>query len=197
MSLKDYYIIDSMPLEVCKNSRASRSKICKDVNYAFPNKGYCASQSSTYYGYKLHAICSVRGVFKSFDISPASVHDIHYLKDIQNQIKNCTLIADKGYLSQEYQLNLFENNNIKLSVPMRKNQHNYKDQPYIFGKSRKRIETLFSQLCDQFMIRRNYAKSFNGFKTRILSKITALTVVQYINYFIFNRNINNLKINIT
>ncbi len=123
------------------------------VNYAFPNKGYCASQSSIYYGYKLHAICSVKGVFKSFDISPASVHDIHYLKDIQNQIKDCTLIADKGYLSQEYQLNLFENSNIKLSVPMRKNQYNYKNQPYIFRKSRKRIETLFSQLCDQFMIR--------------------------------------------
>jgi hypothetical protein len=46
------------------------------------------------------------------------------------------------------------------------------------------------------MIRRNYAKSFQGFKTRILSKITALTVVQYINKFIFGRNINNIKISI-
>ncbi len=55
---------------------------------------------------------------------------------------------------------------------------------------------LFSQLCDQFMIRRNYAKSFNGFKTRILSKITTLTVIQYINHFLFGRNINNLKIKI-
>ncbi len=114
------------------------------------------------------------------------------MKDIQNQINDCTLIADKGYLSSEYQLNLFETSNIKLSVPMLKNQHNYKDQPYIFRKSRKRIETLFSQLCDQFMIRRNYAKSFNGFKTIILSKITALTVIQYINYFLFERNIQNL-----
>ncbi|HRS19295.1 MAG TPA: transposase, partial [Bacteroidales bacterium] len=69
-------------------------------------------------------------------------------------------------------------------------------QDYIFRKSRKRIETLFSQLCDQFMIRRNYAKSFEGFKTRILSKITALTVIQGINKFVFNRNSNNLKINI-
>jgi hypothetical protein len=35
-------------------------------------------------------------------------------------------------------------------------------------KLQKRIETLFSQLCDQFMIRRNYAKSFGGYKTRKL-----------------------------
>ena len=47
------------------------------------------------------------------------------------------------------------------------------------------------------MIRRNYAKTFQGFKTRILSKITALTVIQYINKFDFNRNINNLKVQLT
>jgi hypothetical protein len=79
---------------------------------------------------------------------------------------------------------------------MRKNQHNYKPQPYIFTKSRRRIETFFSQLCDQFMIQRNYAKSFEGYKTRILSKITAVTVIQYINKFIFDRNINNIKTSI-
>ena len=45
------------------------------------------------------------------------------------------------------------------------------------------------------MIRRNYAKTFDGFKTRILSKITSLTVIQLINRLL-NRNINNLKISI-
>jgi len=193
---EDYFIVDSMPLEVCKLSRSSRSKICKEDAYAFPDKGYCASQSSHYYGYKLHAVCSVNGVFQSIDLSPASVHDVNYLKDIKAQISDCTLIGDRGYLSAEIQLNLFETCKIKLNTPMRNNQKDYKKQLYIFRKKRKRIETLFSQLCDQFMIRRNYAKSFQGFKTRILSKITALTVVQYINKFIFGRNIYNIKISI-
>ncbi len=79
---------------------------------------------------------------------------------------------------------------------MKSNQKEYKKQPYVFRKKRKRIETLFSQLCDQFMIKRNYAKTFQGFKTRILAKITALTTIQYINKFIFDRNINNIKISI-
>jgi len=61
---------------------------------------------------------------------------------------------------------------------------------YLLTRTRKRIETLFSQLCDQFMIRRNYAKSFDGYKTRILSKITSVTVIQMINKLL-NRNINN------
>ncbi|WP_410503994.1 hypothetical protein [Flavobacterium sp. I3-2] len=55
---------------------------------------------------------------------------------------------------------------MKLETPKRVNQEDYKPQPYIFRKSRKRIETLFSQLCDQFRIRNNYGKTFEGFKTR-------------------------------
>jgi len=194
--MEDYYIVDSMPLEICKNSRANRSTICKEQEYCYPDKGFCASQNLYYYGYKLHGICSVSGVFHSIDISPASVHDIHFLKDIKLQLSDCTLLGDKGYLSSEYQLNLFQSVNIKLEIPKRKNQKDYKKQPNIFRKSRKRIETLFSQLCDQFMIRRNYAKSFLGFKTRILSKISALTMIQFLNKFVFNRPINKIKLNL-
>lgn len=174
---EDYFVKDSMPLDVCKLSRSYRSKICKEVQYAYPDKGYCSSQGLTYYGYKLHAVCSINGVFQSLDFSPASVHDINYLKDIRTQIKDCALIADRSYLSTQIQLNLFESCNIKLNTPMRKNQKNYKEQPYIYRKKRKKIETLFSQLCDQFMIRRNYAKPFKGFKTRIISKITSLIII--------------------
>ena len=193
---ENYFVVDSMPLEVVKLPRATRSKICKEEFYSAPNRGFCPSQKMHYYGYKIHAVCSIEGVFKSFDISKASVHDIHYLKDIKSQFNNCVILGDRGYLSADYQLDLFESKQIKLEVPMRKNQHNYKKQIYIFRKKRKRIETLFSQLCDQFMIRRNYAKSFQGFKTRILSKLTSLTIIQFINKFVFDRNINNLKISI-
>ena len=157
---EEYFIVDSMPLEVAKLSRSLRSKICKEAFYTAPNIGFCASQNMRYYGYKTHAVCSIDGVFKSFDISKVSVYDICYLKDIKQHFKNCVILGDKGYLSANYQLDLFENRKIKLEIPMRKNQHNYKKQSYIFRKKRKRIETLFSQLCNQFRIRNNYAKSF-------------------------------------
>lgn len=191
-----YFIVDSMPLEICKISRSMRSKICKDEQFRFPNRGFCASQQMSFYGYKLHAVCSVNGVFQSIDLSPASVHDIHFLKDIKEQLSDCILLGDKGYLSSKVQVDLFNYSNITLETPKRINQKDYKPQFYLFKKYRKRIETLFSQLCDQFMIRRNYAKTFEGFKTRILAKITALTIVQFINKNYLNRNINNLKSNI-
>ena len=189
---ENYFIVDSMPLEICKLSRSSRTTICKEDFLTSPSKGYCASQKLHFYGYKLHAVCSSTGVFTNFELTQAAVHDIHFLKNIKNNLSSCVLIGDKGYLSADYQLDLFTSSQIKLEVPMRVNQHDYQKQPYLFRKTRKRIETLFSQLCDQFMIRRNYAKSFDGYKTRILSKITAVTVFQMINKLL-NRNINNLK----
>lgn len=193
LEFEDYFIVDSMPLEICKFSRHNRIKICKDKFETAPSKGYCASQNNWFYGYKLHGVCSINGIFHSLDITKAEVHDIQFLKNIKQQMTDCVLLGDRGYLSEPIQLDLFRTVKIKLETPMRANQKDYKPQPYIFRKSRKRIETLFSQLCDQFRIRNNYAKSFEGFKTRILAKITALTLVQYINKFIFDRPINNIK----
>ena len=193
---ENFFVIDSMPLEVCKMARHNRVKICKEQFETAPDKGFCASQDTWFFGYKLHGICSLSGVFQSIDLTKASVHDIHLLKDFKAQISDCVLLGDKGYLSETIQLDLFQTAKITLETPMRTNQKDYKKQPFIFRKTRKRIETLFSQLCDQFMIRRNYAKSFDGFKTRILAKITSLTLIQYMNKFIFDRPINNIKIQI-
>lgn len=187
------YLIDSMPLETCRLSRAKRSRICQDTPAVAPDYGYCAAQRMHYFGYKIHAVCTTQGVLKTFDISKASCHDIHYLNDVQTQLSNCLLVGDKGYLSRQWQQDLFETAGIELTTPMRQNQHDFKVFSPLLRKARKRIETLFSQLCDQFMIRRNYAKSFGGFATRLLSKITALTMIQWVNHRSGN-NINNLKI---
>ena len=66
---------------------------CKEFDYSSPDFGYCASQKLYYYGYKLHAICSLNGIFQSIDMSPASVHDIRYLNDVKEQLSDCTLIG--------------------------------------------------------------------------------------------------------
>jgi len=75
---------------------------------------------------------------------------------------------------------------------MRSNQKNYRRQPALFRKVRKRIETLFSNLVDQFVIRINYAKTFVGLATRILSKVTAFTLFQFLNS-INNKPLNHIK----
>lgn len=187
------YVVDSMPLEICKLSRAKRSRTCQEDEYSSPDYGYCAAQAMHYFGFKLHAVCTPEGLVKMFDISKASVHDIQYLQDVQAQLNHCTLLGDKGYLSQQWQTDLFESSAINLETPMRRNQKDFKVFPRAFSRARKRIETLFSQLCDQFMVRRNYAKSFAGFARRLTTKIAALTFIQWDNVRSGNK-MNNIKV---
>ena len=60
------------------------------------------------------------------------------------------------------------------------------------AKARKRIETIFPQLTDLFQVIRNYAKTTIGLFARIIGKISALTILQYVN-FINNKPIGRIK----
>ncbi len=189
----DVFAIDSMPIEICKLSREKRNKMGKESIHHSPDKGYCASQKKYFYGYKLHSVCSAAGVIESLDLTKASVHDVHYLKDVKELFSNCIITGDKGYIGRQHQINLFETAAIQLEVPLRNNQKEQKPVVRILKKVRKRIETVFSQLCDQFMIQRNYAKSFTGFKCRILAKITGFTILQFLNKFLYNKPVSRVK----
>ena len=186
---EDYFCIDSKPIPVCRIARAKR---CKLGFSTAPNYGFCAAQNTHYYGYKLHALCGLKGVIHSYDLSKASVDDRYWLQDIKYEYQQSTIIGDKGYLKASLQLDLFETVQIHLEVPYRLNQKDWKPTFKPFAKARKRVETLFSQLDDQFMVCRNYAKQQVGLFARIISKVSAMTVLQYIN-FINNKPIGRIK----
>ena len=190
---EDYFCIDSMPIEVCRVVRGKRCKMGRGEDFAkAPDFGYCASQGTYFFGYKLHALCGLSGVIHSYDLSKASVHDIRYLKDIKPLYHDCSIFGDKGYVGAEVQLDLFESANIRLECPYRLNQKDWKPTFVPFAKARKRVETLFSQQDDQFLVIRNYAKKTCGLFARIIGKVSAMTALQYINY-INNKPIGRIK----
>ena len=125
---EDCFCIDSMPVEVCRMARARRCTMgWKDTGKA-PSYGYCAAQGTLFYGYKLHAVCGLNGGIHSSGLTKASVHDFHYLKDVKVGYAHCTLLGDKGYISVQVRLDLFESARIRLEVPCRKNQKD-RDRP--------------------------------------------------------------------
>lgn len=186
----DVFAIDSMLLEICKITREQRNQMGKESIEHSPEKGYCASQKKYFYGYKLYSICLVSGVIQSLNLIKARVHDIHYLKDVQELFDHCIITGNRGYVSKQHQINLYETARIQLEAPLRNNQKEQKPVVRILKKVRKRIETVFSQLCDQFMIQRNYAKSFAGFRYRI---ITGFTILQFLNKFLYNKPVSRVK----
>ena len=60
------------------------------------------------------------------------------------------------------------------------------------AKARKRIETIFSQLTDRFLVISNYAEIANGLFAIIIGKNSALTILQYVN-FINDKPIGRIK----
>lgn len=54
------------------------------------------------------------------------MHDVHYLNEVKyGGIGYCLLLGDKGYLSAEWQLDLFTSGNIELETPKRADQKDY------------------------------------------------------------------------
>ena len=187
------YIIDSMPLHICRNARAKRCKILRSSSlHNDPTFGYCATQQQFYFGFRFHCVCSPSGIIQYYDLSPAHIHDINYLHDIQDQFKNCILIGDKGYRSNPWRLTLFEYAGIELSVPCRSNELIQYTMPDDYARIRKRVEVIFSQLVDQMNIRKNYAKSQAGYFARFISKVTLFSLLQFINSQI-NRSLNHIR----
>jgi IS5 family transposase len=176
-------LVDSVPCPIVKNSRERSFKICKEDPDNQPKKGWSAVDQRYYIGYKLHLLTSEYGVIQDMQLTPANVHDINFLKklDPESYSLGKTILGDKGYISARLQVDLFTQYEINLQVPYKSNQENTSEMNPENGKKRRRIETQFSQLCDQFRLKHNYAKSFSGFFTRVLSKLAAIAVLQRVN----------------
>src|SRR5699024_6769036 len=120
-------------------------------------------------------------------------HESQYLKEIKHSgLRDCLLLSDKGYLSAQGQLELFARKGLDLQTPLRQNQRDWRPYPKIFKTALRRIETIFAQLCVQMMLKRNNAKSFIGLRARLIAKVTAVSLLQYINEQ-NDRPINNIK----
>jgi Transposase DDE domain len=146
-------------------------------------KEYSAVDERYYIGYKLHLLTNEHSVFQDMQITPANVHDINFLKNFEPESHSMgkTILGDRGDISQKVQTDLFTQCEINLSVPYRLNQKNTEPLNKEYGRKRRRIEVQFVQLCDQFRLKLNLAKSYIGFLTRIISKLAAIAVLQTIN----------------
>ena len=69
-----------------------------------PDFGFCASQNTYYFGYKLHALCGLSGVIHSYDLSKSSVADLQYMKDVKHTYHECSIYGDNGYIGVMHSL---------------------------------------------------------------------------------------------
>jgi len=175
-------VIDSVPIPVIKLAREKSYKAFRKDFDTAPAKGYSAVNKGWFIGYKLHVVIFDNGVVQQSGITKGNIHDINFLKSITKLPADKQLLGDRAYRSKPLQMDLFENFNVKLRVPFRINQHDYKKHPKKYKSKRQMVETFFSQMCDQLNLKRNYAKSYDGLVARLTSKLSSMSILHWINH---------------
>ena len=90
------YIIDTLRVlaPVCKRKRAWHCHKVRGKGYC----GFCAAKNETFFGRRLHLICTPEGVPVTFTLLPALHHDLTPLYELPADLPaDASLYDDKGY----------------------------------------------------------------------------------------------------
>jgi hypothetical protein len=171
------FIIDSMPLPVCKRVRARRCKKVRGKAYC----GYCAAKREKFFGWRLHLICTPDGVPVSFDLLPASEHDLTPIHELAVCLPaGAALFGDKGYISADDARTIFEATAVRLVSIRRHNMlANTWADDFDLRLYRKRIETVYSQL-EAMGMQQLHTRTNSGFDLKAWASLLALAFTNII-----------------
>ena len=91
------FVVDSLPLPVCRRVRAPRCRKVRGDEYY----GYCAAKEEKFYGWRLHLVCTPIGI-AAFDLLPASCHDLTPVHELIERVPGGAWVyGDKAYNSAD------------------------------------------------------------------------------------------------
>jgi hypothetical protein len=168
------FIIDSLPVPVCRRARAGRCRKVRGEEYC----GYCAAKKEKFFGWRLHLIVTPQGVPVAFDVLPAALHDLTPVHELVERLPaGAWVYADKGYNSADDEAVLEGETGVRL-VPIRKANMvpNPLDERVGLRRYRKKIEAVNSQLA-AWGIQRLHARTHAGFMLKVWASLFALLCV--------------------
>lgn len=170
-----YAVVDSLPLELCHAARMHRVKRFQGI----ADIGYCASKKQWYYGLKLHLQVTDQGLPMGYVVTEASCHDRIAAECVMTQIPHPYNLGDKVFISRDLQKRLYEEYQMALWTPSRKNQKHRPSKAWEkwIQQKRKVIETVFSVLVDQYRITEIRANSIIGFEVALDGILLAYSLV--------------------
>jgi len=175
-------VIDSVPVPVVGFHHARGDHRW----YGEADYGKVPSKKQTIYGFKLHLLIPHSGLILDFVLAPAQHNDGTLTEQLLIDKARLTVLGDKGYINAPLHARLAERNAIVVLTPRRRNQ--LVQLPEALTRAiahfRQVIETVNSQLVDQFHLQRNRAKCVSGLCARVQAKLAAHTVGLYLNWLL-------------
>ena len=145
--------------------------------------GRVPSKKSTIFGYKLYLLVTLSGVILDFLLAPANVGELQAGEELLTEHTDLATLGDKAFISQAVAARLREENRVQLLTLPRRNALQPLPPPVRrrLNGARQVVETVNSQLTEQFHLEVNHAQSFWGLTARLLTKLTAHTLCLYLN----------------
>jgi len=166
------FIIDSLPLPVCRRVRAWRGRKVRGRTYC----GYCAAKKETFFGWRLHLVCTTDGVPVASVLLPASYHDLTPIHELLYGLPpGAWVYADKAYNSAPDEASILADTGVRL-VPIRKGNMapNTAAERAGLRTFRTTIETVNSQ-AEAMGLQRLRARTNAGFDLKVSASVLALT----------------------
>jgi len=185
--------IDSLPVPVVEFHLAPQAS--RDWIGAGATFGRVSSKKQTFFGYKMQLLVTLGGVILDFVLVSANVTDLQGGYELLEEHTDLDAVADKGYISKPVAEALLEGNRICLMTVPRANQRRQLPEAVAecINQVRQIIETVNSQLAEQFNVQTNHAHTFWGLCTRLYSKLTAHTLCIYINRLLGKQDFLQIK----
>ncbi len=173
LSTSTIYIIDSIPIPVCRRARAKR---CTKVAGAQYN-GKCYAKNEHYFGWKPHLVSDSAGIPIRFVIGQARLHDTTAVDDLAYTLPfGAVLLGDRGNVSEPLRHQLDPRYGVTMIATHRANmQPNTPAEQCILRMHRKCIETCNSQL-EKMGMARIHARLTAGVSLKIAASLCALSV---------------------
>jgi hypothetical protein len=164
-------MVDSFPVAVCRFARALRCRTFRGT--AGFGKDHTIKQ--TFYGFRLHVRVCWPGVITRFAVCAADVADLAVLEQLTEQsVGSC--LAGRNYWPPDIHEQL-AGHGLQMLVPFKKATHDPQPQrSHRISSIRYRIETVFSQLCERFRMKRVWARDMWHLASRLLRKVLAHTI---------------------
>ena len=169
-------LVDSFPVAVCRFARAPRSRAFRGE--AGFGKDHTIKQ--TFYGFRLHARVAWPGVVTRLSVCAAGVPDLAALEELTEQTTGVCL-GDRNYWSPDLSAQSRERG-LEMLVPFKKATSDPDpERSRAISSIRYRIETVFSQLCERFSVKRVRARDLWHLSSRLLRKVLAHTLMVALN----------------
>lgn len=168
----EVFVIDSLPVPVCRRVRARRCRKVRGRIYC----GYCAAKEEKFFGWRLHLVCTPQRIPVRFTMLPAALHDLTAVHELTYGLaRGARVFGDKAFNSRADEASIAAATGVRL-IPIRRanmRPHAWFLDELELEEYRHTIETMNSQL-DSMGVERLRARTNQGLELKVHASLIAL-----------------------